>query len=96
MVLFLLALLILIVLFFGAFIMASFQEATDLTASIKTSIAAVDSKVDGIATLVAALRAEIAAGGGLVTQAELDAHVVELSAIKSGLAAVDAKLTTIA
>lgn len=96
MVLFLLALLILIVFFFGAFIMASYQEVSDSIVAAKESLAVVDTKVDGVAALVVALRAEIASGGALVTQEQLDALGTEATALKDGVAALDAKLSAIA
>ena len=75
--------------------MASYQEVFDLVSAAKASVAEVDGKVDGVAALVVALRAEIAAGGSLVTQEQLDALGVEASAVKDSLAAVSAKLTAI-
>jgi len=75
--------------------MASFQEVSDSLAAAKASLAVVDGKVDGVATLVVALRAEIAAGGGLVTQEQLDALGVEALALKGSVDAVATKLTAI-
>lgn len=71
------------------------QQSTDLTAQmtmLTTHASVVDVKLADIATLVADLKAEVAAGGA-VTPAQLDALSVALSQAQSSATQVDASLT---
>ena len=75
--------------------MASYQEVFDLVTAAKASVAVVDGKVDSVAALVVALRAEIAAGGSLASQEQLDALGSEASSLKDSIEALSNKLSSI-
>lgn len=68
-------LLITLILFFGAYIMASFQEVSDSLGEVKAGL-------DSIALLVTSLKEQVAAGAP-VTQAQLDELGLKVVAIKA-------------
>lgn len=83
-------------------IMANLNEVTTLLAAINDVTNALASKVDGVVAaeagqlaLIESLKAQIAAGTP-VSQAQLDAIVVDLAARKASLESVSAHLSTIA
>lgn len=74
--------------------MTTVEEDKQLLVDIQAQVVVVNSGVDNLLAQVAALNAELAASGGAVTQADLDAIGASAQAIKDSLTGIVAKEPT--